>query len=316
MSMPNKISPLQNWLPIKFSNRDHLLVEWMNAGNKQFTEPFFDDSISAIKRIDRKHFRSVSSLEMVNEWSSLLTSLQPSAIIFHVSRCGSTLLSQLLANDERNIVLSEVPFLDEILRLPYKNENYSPGECLNYVQSAIKFYGQQRLASQEQLFIKTDSWHLHFYETLRKAYPNIPFILLYRNPAEVFQSQQKQRGLHAIPGMVEEKIFGISAVNTTDFDRHLAEVLSSYFRKMIAIKTSGDPLVISYNYRHGITGLVNKSYELIRMDMSQELQKKIAARTSYHAKNPQQIFAADYDGKNTPPYLQEAIELYKQLDRL
>ena len=110
---------LKNWVPWKLSNT---LCEWLYTGNKKFTEPFFDDTISVCRNLDenRKPYKVVSDLQIMAEWAGDINALVPSAIIFHVSRCGSTLLSQLLGLDETHIVLSEVPFFDELLRLPYK----------------------------------------------------------------------------------------------------------------------------------------------------------------------------------------------------
>ncbi|WP_423146566.1 hypothetical protein [Rubrolithibacter danxiaensis] len=86
----------------------------------------------------------------------------PSAIIFHISRCGSTLLSQLLSLTEQSIVLSEVPFIDELLRLCYSDNEYGQTEIADFLTAALKFYGQKRYEQEKYLFIKTDSWHIFY----------------------------------------------------------------------------------------------------------------------------------------------------------
>ena len=110
---------MANWVPWKLSGT---LCEWIYTAGKKFTEPFFSDTISVCKNFseNRSSYKVATDLEIMSEWSSPINSIYPSAIIFHVSRCGSTLLSQLLALDEKHIVLSEVPFFDELLRLPFK----------------------------------------------------------------------------------------------------------------------------------------------------------------------------------------------------
>ncbi|PAV93766.1 hypothetical protein WR25_26873 [Diploscapter pachys] len=50
------------------------------------------------------------------DWHARSPGLTPSALVFHASRCGSTLIAQLLASQARNIVLSEPPPLDNLLR--------------------------------------------------------------------------------------------------------------------------------------------------------------------------------------------------------
>src|SRR5581483_4874916 len=216
-------SALTNWLPYKLSfEEEQPRCEWLYTGNDDFTEPFFDETIARCRQLNNRGRRSISSIDILPQWASEINSVPPSAFIFHVSRCGSTLAAQLLALDRTNIVLSEVPFFDALLRgkdipallLPAAMAFYAP----------VKNY-------RRRLFIKTDSWHVFFYKQLRALYPQTPFILLYRRPDEVMRSQQKRRGLHAIPGVIEPALFGFDEheIMHMNQDEYLGKVLDSYF---------------------------------------------------------------------------------------
>lgn len=138
---------LKNWVPYRLLvDNDATHCQWLNLKDKKITEPFFADTIS-ITRENRSQ-RCISDLAVLPEWAASLPSVAPSAIVFHVSRCGSTLLSQVLSLNETNIVLSEVPFLDELLRLHYKQ----PGADLNVIdeqlKAAVRLYGQQRTGNE------------------------------------------------------------------------------------------------------------------------------------------------------------------------
>ncbi|RYZ54237.1 MAG: sulfotransferase family protein, partial [Chitinophagaceae bacterium] len=173
----NPSSALDNWVPLQpHKATSALLFEWLYLGEKKFTEPFFDDTILACRRTypGQKRYKIVSAPAMLLQWAQELTSLPVTGIIFHVSHCGSTLLSQLLAADEKNSVLSEVPFLDAMLRLPYQRSDSTTDKAEAYFKAALAFYGQQRTVRQERLFIKADSWHLHFYSQLRRLFPAVP----------------------------------------------------------------------------------------------------------------------------------------------
>src|SRR6202012_5996296 len=118
------------------------------------------------------------------------------------SRCGSTLITQLLGLDPNHVTLSEVPFIDELLRargLP---------DISAAVKAALVCYGQNRTGVEQRLFVKTDSWHLSFYRELREWFPGIPVVLLYRSPDEVLYSQRKRRGIHAVPGIIASDLLG------------------------------------------------------------------------------------------------------------
>jgi len=250
------------------------------------------------------------------EWSDDVNSLQPTAIIFHVSRCGSTLLSQLLALDEKHIVLSEVPFFDELLRIPFKEKNAIKAKLsIEYLAAASKYYGQKRAGNEERLFIKTDSWHLHFYTQLRKLFPSVPFILLYRNPLEVMLSQKRQRGMQSVPGIIEPEVFGFSGqkADENDLDKYMAEILESYFKKMIEIITS-DALALLINYDDGIKNIMSKVYAFSGLKLTEKTETLFAERSRFHAKHPQQLFMEDYKEFSKPGYMKPVLELYKNLE--
>src|SRR5258708_39765886 len=111
---------------------------------------------------------------MMKAWADGLDEIEPAAIIFHISRCGSTLISQLLATSEENVVLAEVPFFDDLLRLPFKEPGISEAMINELFLCAVKYYGQNCAepkgfvrGSQKRVFIKADRWHLFFYKQLR-----------------------------------------------------------------------------------------------------------------------------------------------------
>ena len=306
---------LKNWVPWKLSGTS---CEWLYTGYKKFTEPFFDDTILVCRNLDenRKRYKVVSHLEMLPEWADDIKTLIPSVIIFHVSRCGSTLLSQLLALDENQIVLSEVPFFDELLRLPYKEHAVEIKIADNYLKAAIKYYGQRKSGNEKYLFIKSDSWHLHFYGRLRALFPLAHFILLYRNPLEVIQSHQKQRGMQSVPGIIEPAVFGFSKeIDEPNLDLYMANVLKSYFRVMIEI-TKNDPLALPVNYNEGMNNILKKITAFTGLPVTKETEELITERSRFHAKHPHRLFIEDYKEVATPGYLLPVIQLYEQLDTI
>jgi hypothetical protein len=231
---------MNNWLPVKLYHAENDdLCKWIYFADKKFIEPFFEETIGRCLGLPQNsnHLKCVSNVDMLIEWANRIEYLKPTAFIFHVSRCGSTLVSQSLGLSEENIVLSEVPFFDELLRAAYSIKNMESKKVDKAFEAAIKFYGQKRSEKEKYLFIKTDSWHLGFYHQLRMLFPHTPFILLYRSPFEVFLSQQKKRGMHAVPAVLEPGIFDLSNedVIETNFDIWTAKVLSFYFKTMLQI---------------------------------------------------------------------------------
>ena len=306
---------IANWLPWKLSGT---LCEWIYTADKKFTEPFFSDTIAVCKNFveNRSSYKVIAGLETMTEWSSEANAINPSAFIFHVSRCGSTLLSQMLSLEESNIVLSEVPFFDELLRLPYKN----PIDRMlanDYLVAAIKLYGRKKSRDESQLFIKTDSWHLHFYEQLRDLFPSVPFILLFRNPLEVIHSHQKQRGMQSVPGMIEPGVFGFSEeqLKETNLDAYMTNVLEGYFKKMIEISKADDNTLLC-NYNEGMNNVLKKINSFLSLNIVPANESIMRERAVFHAKHPQQLFIGDRKEFNVSDFMMPLLQSCQELENI
>jgi len=305
----NILPELENWIPYKLSFvEEQPRCEWLYTGDKEFIEPFFDETIALCRQNNVRSYRSVSSIEVLSHWSKGVVQVPPSAFIFHVSRCGSTLASQLLAQDRANIVLSEVPFFDSILRAGTS----IPVEIL---KDAMAFYSPVK-NYRKRLFIKTDSWHIFFYKQLRELYPQTPFILLYRRPDEVVRSQQKRRGMHAIPGLIEPALFGFeNDVTQLNQDVYLGEVLDKYFQAFLQI-IEMDPLATLINYNEGPVAMVEAIARITDTPISDDDMEKIKSRAMYHAKYPEQVFSEEAIKDPVPDYCRAAFDKYEALEEI
>jgi hypothetical protein len=253
-----------------------------------------------------QQYHSVSSVDLLPQLAGGIEAVQPSAFIFHISRCGSTLLSQLLDISPEHIVLSEVPFFDELLRA-----HISPP----VLKAAMQFYGQKRTGAESRLFIKTDSWHVCFYKTLRELYPSVPFILLYRDPREVIRSQQKKRGMQAVPGVIEAAVFGFDNEPVTDLDVFMSKVMERYFTLFEEIiSTNENSLLVNYN--EGMMNVAGRVASFTGLNLSDEDREKMEKRCRYNAKYPEQIFSETAIDTAAPAYLEKCMNLYNNLEKM
>ncbi len=104
-------APGFGWKPIAFRVRNSRpFAEWAYFGRIAFTEPFFEDTIGFVLRNPfARAFRQETQLDRG-------TNPDPAGFIFHMSRCGSTLVAQMLAALPRNTVISEAPLIDDAIR--------------------------------------------------------------------------------------------------------------------------------------------------------------------------------------------------------
>lgn len=307
---------VKNWIPIKLYPDDAgLLCSWLYVGHKAFTEPFFDETISACRSLpENGHLkRSMSNTDVLGDWAKGIDVIEPTAFIFHISRCGSTLISQMLGMQPSNIVLSEVPFFDDLLRYG-KKHNCMP-EILPQLKAGIRLYGAKRNNYHQQLFIKADSWHIHFYKELRALYPTVPFFLLYRRPDEVIRSQQKKRGMQAIPNLLEADIFGFdkNKISLMQLDEYMGIVIESYLTAFLEI-LQNDKAAYAVNYHDGAMHITDTIASVTGMHITDAEKLLMQKRAGFHAKFPEQVFSEEKPDEPVPGFLKRSFELYDKIE--
>lgn len=314
------MSFIKSWYPARLRIcQNELSCDWIQLEDTPFTDPFFDETLAKArsKSINSSRFRPASTVDLLADWSMELPNIQPTAFIFHVSRCGSTLLSQLLGLHPHCISLAEVPFFDDIIRSPFKTEtppNFSVAETL---AAAIRLYGQKRTGHEQHLFIKLDSWHIFFWRQFRVLYPEVPLILLYRRPDEVVRSHRKLRGMHAVPGVIEPAVFGFhpDEVYSADLDGYLARVLERYFEMYLDI-VSEDRLTTLLNYADGPKALLHSVASNCGLPLDNSYLANVSKRAAFHSKHPTRIFSEKKEARETSPYLATVFRVYDRLEQL
>lgn len=82
-------------------------VRWMLFGSKRLSEPFFSQSVAQLRESDCPALEIKASRNSIIREGSRKPLLQPTGFIFHVSRCGSTLISNALKEVDGIQVVAE-----------------------------------------------------------------------------------------------------------------------------------------------------------------------------------------------------------------
>lgn len=112
------------------------------------------------------------------------------ALIFHCSRCGSTLLAQLLALEGSTRVFAEPQVLNKFLWT--HAAQFARGEMHRELRAFVVAFGLSPAGGERGFAIKLSSSALLFLPTLRACFPQVPFVYLLRNPGEVVASISAQ----------------------------------------------------------------------------------------------------------------------------
>lgn len=291
-----KIHPLNNWIPYDLSyNQDEWQIKWLNLEHRRITEPFFDETIhiNRLRSRERSPLQSYSSPDFLANMAQEIAHLNPSAFIFHVSRCGSTLLSQAFCEEEENIVIAEAQLLDQILRSSEKNDEITNEQKESWFKAALNLMGQYRSFKESAYIIKLDSWHLHFYTQLRSWFPDTPFFFLSRTPEEILASHEKRRGMHSVPDLVSKKLLRIDSKTDYmgDFTRYTADVLEQYYLQLIYIQQEQHQDNAFADYGDGVKKMIADFSVFTGIEIRNP--EKVNARLGYHSKEGREVFKAD-----------------------
>lgn len=258
-------------------------VEWIETDGQRFSEPFFEDTLARFRRRrdggpPPRHRTSLDALRDVPE------GVPPAALIFHVSRCGSTLVAQMLGAIDRHVVVAEPPILDELLRA---TPGASDEDRIAWLRGAVRALGRAAPPGGERLFVKLDCWHLFHLPLLDRAFPEVPFWFVHRDPLEVLVSLMRRPSLTLVRDTVTPLQLGLTTAERDALSReeHAAAILGAFYRAAATHRARLVPVPYA--------ALPQVLWTLPGGAWSEEDRARALAAAGRDAKNPARIFAPD-----------------------
>lgn len=275
-------------------------VHWITVEASAWREPFFYDTI---RRSRRCHPVTTTSLDVLLN-TPVTDAVPPTAFIFHVSRCGSTLLTQMMVEVARNRVLSEPTIVDDLLQ-----SDLPPDMKQQALIQALKYFGCRQQANIDYLFVKLDAWHLLYMDCIRAAFSQVPCVGLFREPGAVLRSHQRERGRHMVPGMLR--------VSLTDDDVFEGDLNDYAVKVLKRLYTTMDQQAASFSLLLDYAQLPDGLDEVLKMADCCYTPSELASmrqRARHHSKDPLSFF------EKTPvlqapdvPGMQHLQAIYQQL---
>ncbi len=280
--------PDTGWLPVGIAIQDgQPLLDWAYFGRLPLDDPFFESSVrQALALPLNRLVRHRTRLADLPQWVRERPGVAPTGLLFHMSRCGSTLVSQMLAADPRNIVISEASPIDAALQI-----DQATGAQGTVLAAMIGAFGHKRDVSQSRYFIKLDSWHTRALPLFHKAFPDVPWVFLYREPSDVLASQTMQPGMHVVPNLVPPALFGLDVEDQFPLERHCAAVVGKICEAVLEPYSEGCGLLVNYSeLPHALWTRILPHFGIACSEAEREV---MAAVAKYDAKTPGAIFSPD-----------------------
>ncbi len=181
----------QCWQPSSYQPKQKT-IRWIPAFLKP-SLPFFEDDIALNRQnLLAQFIQPYSDIARLLTQRESLPAIHPALLIFHWSRCGSTLLSGNFMLQAECKVLSESMLASDLLADPYW-----ASQQLEILDLALRLQGRLRHAEQK-LIIKCNAWDLQYWQVWLKAFPAAQIVCLIRQPEAVLASHQQQAGKHMV----------------------------------------------------------------------------------------------------------------------
>ncbi len=288
---------LKGWLPV-----DAVVVDgrpglwWMEMSAVDLAEPFFQQTVERARR--EKRAERFTEFDVLLQLEKQLESVEPTGFIFHSSRCGSTLVANACHAVSNSIVLSEANAIDKVITRfitdadnPVKESLYSV-----FLRGVVHALAQRRTEDVPHLFIKFACCSFAQFERIKRIWPNVPWLFLYRDPVETIVSNMRD----VPPWLIDRDRRVLSSIIGDDAEMSLEELcartIGSLYSTAYHLANDNGMLL---NYNQLSVPVIVSVLNFFHVNPSTEELEAIARTTKAYSKeaSPTRAFVADADTK-------------------
>lgn len=292
------------WRPIRlYIANGQVMVDWMRLLDEPLRQPFFQQSIQGeLRRPFHLAFRRQTPLADLLTWHAQSPGMDPSLVIFHVSRCGSTLVTQALAESPHHLQLSEPGPVDFLLRQAVPSGLLDEAQAIRALRAWAGAWAQrcdEASPALESMSIKLDAWNTDKADLVVQAWPAARWLFLAREPLSVLVSQMRERAFFLVPGALGSSWDGLSLQELALMPPELycARVLGSIYASMVRNVAPGRTLLLD----HTDLPVAIEARILGHMRWQPEADDlaRMRERVTRHGKHPQQMYVPDTETKHS-----------------
>ena len=241
----------------------------------------------------------VSAEEFCHEYEQLPLRQDSTKFIFHMSRCGSTLVTQMLATCERLYIISESTAVNAALN---PDLQISVDERDRLIRSILNSLYASRPDQCDVLIVKFRSWNIFYQQDILRLYPEVQWMFVHRNGSEVLESVLRDppgwlRSRHTDRDFFAKKL-DVSATELDALkDNEYATRILGAFCAEVARNASGHSTFLDYvDIKTKLPSIVNEQWGL---NLSTEEIGAMIEHTTIYSKDPSKraVFVPDSEKK-------------------
>jgi hypothetical protein len=278
---------------------------WMDLADVTFTEPFFQQTVDRVRAEHPKREERFTEFDALLQLEKVIDSVAPTGFIFHSSRCGSTLLANACRALDGSIVLSEANVIDKLIARFITDANDRVKESLYsvFLRAAVNALAQRRTGNERRLFVKFSCCSTVQLERIKRNWPTVPWIFLYRDPVETIVSNmntvpawlfdEDHRILAHITGTSTEEVAQMS------LEERCARSVGSFFATAVSAHTLANGSSMLLNYNQLAVPALTRILSFFNIQASNEELERIAGGSRIYSKeiSGAREFTPDADAK-------------------
>lgn len=300
------LSELKGFLPFLLDrNRDGHTLAWCDFGSIPLTAPFFFNEVMQRSFMPNPRFIS-TAVDVLLRAEEIFAGLKPNGFIFHMSACGSTLLTNMLRAPDRNIALGEPNVLHNVLALSRGEPAY---DVVKLFKGCVSALGQRRLGIEENYVIKFGSPITVFQPIIMRAFPDVPCVFLYRDPVEILVSNMANPFQQ---WLFESEVTGCNITTMTEVNTVLENCAAALRRTSHAFLDSIPERHLIANYSQFSRALIERVLDFFAMSASPSEIDQMLSAGKGHSHHPGATFEPDTQKKqrSASPKLRAVADKY------
>ena len=187
-----RITATPGLVPLAIDHRDGGTVIWGDMGTHPFREWQYMYSIQQLAQSGEMGAVFTTPFDILLHDEVAAEGIAPSGFIFHISRCGSTLLAKALARSDHHVVINQGAPLQRgfwaTITGDWAGTTDPTPENLRLFRNLVLAMTRKRTPDQTRSFVKFISWNSLYMNFAMQAFPTVPSLFLYRDPVEVIAS--------------------------------------------------------------------------------------------------------------------------------
>jgi hypothetical protein len=181
-------------------------------------------------------------------------------------------------------------------------------------RAVVGVLGRPRSAGQKHLFVKFTSWNVLYLDFIKKVYPGVPWIFMYRRPLEVAVSNLEDKIAWTMaksePGLIQRHL-GISDTSDLSVEEFYARAIGRYGEA--ALKGLDDNAML-VNHREVSESFIPTLLSYFKIDATAEELQKMKGCLQFYSKDATRERRHSDDSRKkidmASPYLKELVERY------